>query len=111
MIYQYLQGGMARYVRASSLVEARRIVARSINCELAARMGEEYRPVAVSLDAVRKIGANFQADVILAPFLDKAVNTVAERPEDYAKLRAYQKPSKRDWSYNPQARETLHISI
>lgn len=120
MIYAYVFGQVRKFARASSPTEARGIFARSIKAELIekaealpeddqrrAAILADLASIRVSTAAVFAYAADWE-NAVSAPNLDDAVNSVSSARDGYAKLRAYQKPSRFDWAHSPK--RALEIS-
>lgn len=122
MIYSYVYGNVRKYARASNAIEARIIFVRSIKAELREEI-ERFKNDALITDAMLRLKSvrvslsqvfeycEDSENAVNAPGLDEAVKTATVARDGYANLRAYQKPSQRDWSYIPQKRETLHVKL
>lgn len=120
MIYAYVFGSIRKFARAATATEARGIFARSIKAELIERANAlpdddkrravilaELASARVSKSAVFAYAADWE-NAVSAPSLDDAIRSVSSARDGYAKLRAYQKPSRFDWSHSPK--RALEIS-
>jgi hypothetical protein len=123
MIYAHVYQGTMLFARASNLLEARMIFVRSIRATMRATMNNAdtvqrelityaINSFKVARESVFIYAPDSCSDIIgSSAIYDTAANSQDTKPDSFIKLKAYQKPSKRDWSYIPQKRETLHYSL
>jgi len=125
MVYAHVFAAVRFYARAESAIAARRVFVRMIRAMLLAeaeklaeakdmlsahmRMNQAHA-LRIGTDTVFEYCANHQTPECVGAHTvyDASVKQIADRPEAYAKLRAYQKPSRYDWAHN--AKQSLAIS-
>jgi len=124
MIYAHIYNGRQLFARANNAIEARRIFVRSIRSQLSESIDKAKNEIDAMLityaiksfriaqDTVFEYCENWEAGIIgNAECYKASVGKVDDRPDSFINLRAYQKPSKKDWSYIPSKRETVHITL
>lgn len=113
MIYSHIHNGIALFARANDAVQARLIFVRSIRGKMREAMEAmkegiqrdlmqcAIETLRVSTKDVFEYCENHDGPMVgIASLYDQACYRKVEKADSFTALRAYQKPSRKDWAYD-----------